>query len=261
MIPDDHALMLFRFGEKHWIEKLIQGELSFSCTGAFINQAAKTGNEVQGDKFEGIFARLEKDDIRIEKMRQLLGRDLEEIEYAPYTLLRRRSSKMKPIFCFYGYTASDALSDGKIGQIGFKTIRHDFNPKMYSGFADGLRTCNAVSNPHRFTLVIIQPKPFVDRVKISMFNEDRGFTMKRVNYSLFKLETFFIEPTTAYDELFYKFPQYEYQHETRICLQDKKFSNIFERCSINVGAFLADDFKMCHEEVYFQFNAIIEERK
>lgn len=70
MVPDDHGVILFRFGEKRWIEKIADGNLSFSCAGAFINQAKKTGNTVQGDEYEGIFARLYPDDSRIDKMKK-----------------------------------------------------------------------------------------------------------------------------------------------------------------------------------------------
>lgn len=257
MIPDNHALLLFRFGEKRWMDKLVLGELSFSCIGAFITQAIRTGNDIQGDKFEGVFARLKKDDERIAQLRLELGHDLEEIIDGSYILLRRKSAKFKPVFCFYGYTAEDAILDGNIKHTGITTIRHDFDSRMFSGFADSIKVRNVISDSHRFTIVIIQPKPFVDRVKIAMFNNGLGYTMKKVNYDLFKSETFFLEPTNSYEELFYKFSQYEYQHETRICLKDVKFSNIYERYSINIGKFLKTDYNMVHDEVFFQFNANI----
>ena len=260
MIPDDHVLILFRFGEKRWMEKLVQGELSFSCTGAFINQAKRTANDIQGDKYEGVFARLTPDDKRISKMQTVLGCDLEEIIDGQYVLLRRRSSRLKPIFCFYGYIAGDALRDGKIKNSGPTTIRHDFDSRMFSGFSDSLRICNVISDSHRFTMIIIQPKPFVDRIKYAMFRDGIRYTMKRVNYEVFKSQTFFIEPTMSYYELFYKFPQYEYQHETRICLPNLNFSNIFERYPIKIGELLEGDYYLCHEELYFEFPAIIDKK-
>lgn len=41
MIPNDNAIILYKFSEKQWIQKLLDGELSFSCAGAFIFQAKK----------------------------------------------------------------------------------------------------------------------------------------------------------------------------------------------------------------------------
>ena len=56
--------LFFKFGKYKWMKKLANGELSFSCTGNFINEAIKTGNEIQGDAFEGVFARLKNNDYR-----------------------------------------------------------------------------------------------------------------------------------------------------------------------------------------------------
>lgn len=53
MVQDENAIILFRFGEQRWIDKFIEGDMSFSCSGAFIHQAMKTGNDVQGDPLEG----------------------------------------------------------------------------------------------------------------------------------------------------------------------------------------------------------------
>ncbi len=257
MIPDDHGLLLFRFGEKRWMEKLVHGEMSFSCAGAFINQATTEENNIQGDKYEGVFARLFKDDKTILRMRALLDRDLEEIEDGHYILLRRRSSRLKPIFCFYGYTAGDLLSDGKIKHEGVANIKHYFDPKMFSGFADNIEARNVINDSHRFTLLFFQPKPFVDKVQKTMLLHGLGFKMKKINYELFESKTFLVEPTTKYDELFYKFPQNKYQHETRICLTDINLSNIFERYNVNIGSFSKDDYSIHHEKLYVESNVNI----
>lgn len=41
MIPDENAIMMYKFSENRWIKNILEGELSFSCAGAFINQAKK----------------------------------------------------------------------------------------------------------------------------------------------------------------------------------------------------------------------------
>lgn len=46
MIPNGNSLILYKFGEYIWIEKLFEGEISFSCAGKFILQAKETGNKV-----------------------------------------------------------------------------------------------------------------------------------------------------------------------------------------------------------------------
>jgi hypothetical protein len=81
--------------------------------------------------------------------------------------------------------------------------------------------------------------------------------MKPVNYDEFNKKEFFIEPTSNYEELFYKFPKYSYQYETRICMTGMKFSNIFERFSLNIGRLFKDYYNKTHEPIYVEFDTVI----
>lgn len=261
MIPDDHGLMLFRFGEKRWIEKIVDGNLSFSCAGAFINQAKKTGNTVQGDEYEGIFAKLYPDDSRIVEAERKLGNDLEEISKSGYVLLRRKSAKFKPIYCFYGYTAKDALEEANIEHLGENTIRHEFDERMFSGFSNSENIKNVLSEDRRFTMISLMPQPFVDRVKFFMALNGYGFKMGKVNYEMLSNDTFFIEPTAEYNELFYKAPEYSYQCEARICMKNMKFRNIFERFDFNIGKLKPEEYYINYDKLYFTIDAVIARRK
>lgn len=256
MIPNDNAVLLCKFGEKRWMERLAAGEISFSCPGNFAFQAKKTGNDVQGDLYDGIFARLLPDDPRIRKMKSELGRDLEQLEDGDYIILRRRSAKLKPIFCMYSYTAGDILSDGSVNSSGVHKVRHDFDEKMYSGFSESLAIKNVISDSHRFTQLTFHPKPFVEQFKKTMKVNGIKYVMKPVNYELFEQNTFFIEPTDQYDELFYKFPKYKYQLEARICLVDMKFGCIFDRKNIQIGELPSGDYWMTHNPLYMQLEII-----
>ena len=96
MVPDNHALLLFRFSEHRWINAIIEGTLSFSCAGNFVEQAMKTDNNIQGDRYEGVFARLGIMDTKIASMRRLLGSDLEEIPDGDYVSMGiRRRMRLK----------------------------------------------------------------------------------------------------------------------------------------------------------------------
>lgn len=256
MIPNGDAVLLFKFGEQRWMERLVAGEVSFSCPGNFVYQAKRTGNDVQGDIYDGIFARLEPDDPRIESMKNELGNDLEQIEDGDYIILRRRSAKLKPIFCMYSYTAGDILIDGSVDSSGYHNVRHDFDEKMYSGFSNSLEFRNVISEPYRFTQLTIQPKPFIEQFKKAMRYYGINYVMKQVNYELFEQNTFFIQPTERYDELFYKFPEYRYQYEARICLVDMKFTNIFQRKNIKMGALDPNDYRVTHTPLYLNSGII-----
>jgi len=260
VIPNDHAITVHRFGEQRWIDKVIAGELSFSCAGAFIHQAKKTGNYVQGDLHEAVFARLLKNDVRIAQMRALLGTDLEEIPDGDYVFLRRHSAKRKPIFCFYGYTAGDALDDGHIDHEGLNRIRHEFDEKMYSGFSQNIDVRNVVSDEYRFTELTVIAGALGDRVRAVMDMNGFSYKMGRIDYDIMNKDEFFIQPTSSYDELFYKHPAYKYQYEARICLFNMKLNTIFDRFALQIPPLTKDEYAKVYERTYMSFDAVIKKK-
>lgn len=234
--------------------------MSFSCAGAFVHQAQKTDNTIQGDRFEGIFARLEQDDERVALMQTKLGNDLNIIPDGDYVLLKRKSAMLKPIFCLYGYKAIDALNEaGANIHPGMNRICHRFDPKMYSGFSGDWKS-TVIADDRRFTILIMEPKPFVDHVKNALFSNRISYRMGIVDYSMRNSNTFFIEPTPSYDELYCKDPMYSYQFEVRICLYSMKFISIFDRFSLDIGAFSDKEFKIDHMPLIMYTNAKIGDR-
>ena len=260
MIPNDHAVQIFKFSEQRWIDKIIDGELSFSCAGAFINQAIASGNLVQGDPYEGIFARLDTNDKRISEMKKKLGKDLEIYEVDNKILLRRKSAKLKPIFCFYTIRIEDLLNENQIDKIGEQTLKHKFNDLLYNGFSNSLIAPNVVRNEFQFSQMAIQPQAFMARIRESMANKGLGFKMGNVDYEEFKKDTFFIEPTKEYKELFYKFPEYKYQNEGRICLKDISFYTPCQRYNLSVRPFGEESYKVSHVPITMNINAVIERK-
>lgn len=256
------APLFFKFGKYKWMKRLANGELSFSCTGNFINEAIKTGNTIQGDAFEGVFARLKNNDDRIGLMKEKLKDDLEILEDTePYVLLRRKSSKYKPIFCLYSYTYDDIYNECNNPKVGANLVQHRFHDDMYSGFAESLSIKNVLSPDEQFAQVIFsKSETLLNRLKCAMLSQDHIFKISRVNYTEFEKDEFFIEPSATYNELFYKFPQYKGQHEARICLLDMEFNGCSERYSLNIGSLSDDEYKIEHKPFYFESTVIFKKR-
>ncbi|WP_312072174.1 hypothetical protein [Anaerotignum propionicum] len=256
MIPNDNAIMLYKFGQKRWMQKILEGELSFSSPGAFIQQAKTTGNYVQGDLTEGVFARLLSSDCRVEEMKKRFGNKLEIIPDGKYLFLRRKSVKFKPIFCFFSYTAGDALKDNDISKAGKQALNFEFDERMYAGFAEDFSS-KLMIDKYRGTVLFLQPKPFIDRAKHSLKIKRIPYRLKKIQYIDMTSGEFFIEPTDNYDELYYKSNKYEYQHEVRICLTGKKFLDISERYPLKILPLSKDDYEMCFKEIYVEFEGDI----
>ncbi|WP_064091545.1 hypothetical protein [Rossellomorea aquimaris] len=257
MIPNDHAVLLFKFGSLKWMEKIRKGSMSFSCPGKYIEIAKKTGNDEQGDVNEGVFARLRKGDKKIKEMQTKLKDDLEIIDDGEYVKLRRWSSYYIPTFCFYSYRIADML-DNSITETGFQTIHHYFDDKMYNEF--GPRSVrNVLSTDNSPAYLILQVKPFIDNLMKNLALNAIGAEIRNINYSEFQKEEFFIYPTERRDELFYKFPKYAYQKEARVCLVRRPLTNIHERLNININPMNEKDAFITNNEFYFGVTADVQE--
>lgn len=229
-ITEDDVTLIFKFGEKRWIEKLVEGEISFSCAGSFISQAKHSKNQVQGDKYEAVFAKLIKSDPRINQMRLRLKNDLEEIEEGDFVYLRRKSAKLKPIFCVYSYKIEDAEADALSHKPGRQIIRHKFNPQMYNGFGS-FSARNVLREECRPVFAMFKADTFSKKIK-----QITGCEVKHINY-MDIVPGFFVEPTNEYPELFIKSKNYQDQKETRVCLPDRKLCSIADRYNVRVSRF------------------------
>ena len=241
LIPEDHALLLAKFGEYKWIKKLRDGEVSFSCPGKYIYLAQRYHNDEQGDENEAIFARLRKGDIRINHAANKLNNDLEIIDDGKYVKLRRKSSCRVPVFCFYSIIGSDLLRN--VTHTGLQDLPHHFDNKIFTSFAQKQIT-NVLNNDHIFTSLFIQPRPFIFLLTKALFRKKYGFRMGRINYTEFERDEFYIEPSKDRNELFYKFPRYYYQQEVRICLPAEQLDDIDNRLNIHMQKLADEDMPM-----------------
>jgi hypothetical protein len=261
MIKEDHAIALFKIGKKKWMDKLIDGNINFSCCGKFIEEATSQGNIIQGDALEAIFAKLKIRDPRIQELRVRFGDDLEEIYIGEFVFFRRKSALLRPIFCLYGYKAKDLIEDNKIKRSGIQSLNQSIDSRMFEGFSNKYSMNNVLSDDERFQALLIDPRGFTTRFKegvsyINKFNEtsyifdeqfkpmcvnrNMHFEMKPVNYSFYKKETFILNVTDNYEELFYKFPEYSYQREARICITNREFFDINKRYNLKTRKFTVD---------------------
>ena len=254
MIPADHAVMLYKFGQSRWINKMLNGEISFSCPGAFIRQAKLTGNIVQGDELEGVFARQRKGSAKVGLIRNKFENDLEEIVDGDYILFRRKSSRFIPIFCIYAYTANDILKEGKPKKTESKKMALEFDERIYEGFAND-KVKNVISDENRFTMTFIQPQYFKNKITVALKLNDEKYKSQYVDYRDMSKNEFYIEPTDEYPELFVKSKDYDYQHELRICLYERKFKTISQRYNLNVHKFDPDNYEVVHDKVRVEYTA------
>ena len=209
-----------KIGEKKWIKKLREGSACFSPLGDFIEQGEKTGNNEQGDKFEGVFARLKNDDPRIEEMQEKFGLDLEIIPDGEYMKLRRKSIRKIPVFCLYGFYKEDAEVVSEIANgVGNHQylLKYEFPDKMYEEF---LNSGNPNGEKKEQCEIAFSVGHFQKAIEIELDKKNVRHEVKKIKYDLPEEGEFFIEPTDEYNELIHKAPRYGYQKELRWILPD-----------------------------------------
>lgn len=204
-----------KVGEEIWIKKLLNGSACFSPVADFIEKGENENNNEQGDKYEGVFARLKKNDSRISLMEEKLRNDLEKIEDGDYILLRRKSSRTIPVFCLYGFYKEDA----KIIEQSSNIIRLKLvpSPKMYHEFLNGIDS--EQENKTAWTL-FFSLGHLQNNIQNALDDEHVNYKFTKVKYDLFDENEFFIEPTNDYSELAHKAKRLSYQKEIRWILSD-----------------------------------------
>lgn len=236
-----------KIGEEKWIKKLENGSACFSPIADYIKKGEKENNNEQGDKYEGVFARLKKNDTRIHDMEDRLKDDLEEIEDGEYILLRRKSSRTVPIFCLYGFYKEDA----QMIELSSNNVKLELIPssKMYNEFLNGVSSTEEkkVAWTLFFSLGHLQ-----HNIQTALDNKHVNYRFAKVQYDLFDGDEFFIEPTSDYPELTHKAKRLSYQKEIRWVLPNIHQSTKY----ILPYTPLKKESMGCHEgKTNFQFQA------
>lgn len=212
-------VLCMKINEKQWIEAIRDGSLCFNRVGYFIEQAEKTGNNEQGDKYEGVFARVKKTDGRIPAIRNKYADDLEIVDDDDdeYVLLRRKSSRNVPIFCAYGIPKTElSIEEGTIvkqdGEIHARA-KYYFPEKMYKGFLDN--TTNGINTSWGF---YASSGHWYEAIEKALIEKKLRYSKQIISYDLDLSGDFFVEPNDTYSELFHKRCDLSYQHEVRYIL-------------------------------------------
>lgn len=234
-LPDDKVLFYLRFDKRMWLEKVIDGELSFSCPGKHIEEARRTGNNEQGDLLEGVFARLHRSRPKIHEMKTVLGKDLEIIDDGEFVFLRRKSAKNIPIFCMYGLTVGDVNCNNNISGAGRYDVYHCSDEKIRDGFFqfDDINDPDVKKRP---AWLLLKENSFSQKVCSAAYSKNLQVYTGSVKYVDMTKE-FFITPTMDYPELMVKAERYAHQLEYRLRVPSIHLGNFYERYNFSIEGF------------------------
>ena len=145
-------------------------------------------------------------------MKELLGSDLEILPDGDYMLLRRISSCLVPIFCLYTMVASDFSN--QVVEEGINPVELQLPQKIFDEFIQHPRS-SETSIDVQIACIFFQAQPFEAEIERAVSREHLLYVKRLVDYTLKGQQEYLIEPTLERNELFFKEPRYEYQHEIR----------------------------------------------
>lgn len=209
-------VLCLKLNTEQWIRKLNEGSICFNRVGYFIEKAEGGVEDDQGDRFEGVFARLPQSDPRIDEYRNSLGDDLEIIDDNSHVFLRRKSVKRIPIFCIFGLKKEDLKCENEPvlcedGQLHVK-VKY-FIPEKMNKRLLGAETCSEdiwgfyTSSDH-----------FLSEVDRILDDNKLEYDKQIVSYDIDLNQEFELPLDDSYSELFHKRNDHDYQHEIRYIL-------------------------------------------
>lgn len=212
------AMLYVKIAEDKWAEKLKDGCAWFGTINGYIKKAEEEHNDEQGDKYEGVFARLKKGSPVIEECFDRYGDDLESFEENGFVLLRRKSSKRMCAFCVYGIhegsnleiISEEPYKDGLV----LAELRYVISKEMFEKFLNGKKV-----EDEEATGVYMSPGHLDEALQKAMERKGRKFRRGVVVYDIDLTTEFCLDLDNVvnenYGELFHKRKDLSYQNECR----------------------------------------------
>lgn len=230
-------IMTFKIINAEYIQStILSGNIYFGCAEYYAYQEL-LGNKGQGDKDEGLYARVKKSNLSyIKEQEKLHGEDLVMIENGEFLDMKLKSVINMPIYCVYSINANDLGvkcfdEPGETPKIRYRTYKFDVSKEVFGDFsAENFGIMNFLNHTDLYL-----------RVQKSLRSEGCKHILKtRIKY-VDRVDKEWICAEDHPAELFYKDNSFSYQKEGRIVVTDRKISFISEKLSnkkyraLNIG--------------------------
>lgn len=230
-------IMTFKIiNAEHICSTIQSGNIYFGCADYYAYQEV-LGNKGQGDRDEGLYARVKKSNLSyIKEQRRIHGADLIEYENAGFLDLKLKNVINMPVYCFYSINLTDPGvkyfdEPGETPKIRYRTCKFNIPKKVFEDFsAEKFGIMNFLNHTDLYL-----------RIRKSLRIEGCKHTLKRKIEYVSRVGREWVCPENHPSELFYKDNSFSYQREGRIIVTDRKISFINEEFSnkkyraLNIG--------------------------
>lgn len=220
-------IMTFKIINAEYIQStILSGNIYFGCAEYYAYQEI-LGNKGQGDKDEGLYARIKNSNfLYIKEQEKLYGEDLITVENGEFLDLKLKSVINMPIYCVYSINANDLgvkcfNEPGETPKIRYRTYKFKISKEVFKDFsAEDFGILNFLNHTDLYR-----------RIQKSLRSEGCKHILKtRIKY-VNRVGKEWICPESHPAELFYKDNSFGYQKEGRIVVTDRKISFINEELS------------------------------
>lgn len=224
-VSQNAEIMTFKIINAEYIEDtMASGNIYIGCADYYAYQE-NTGNKGQGDKDEGLYARVRKENNSfITEQERLYGTDLVKIPNGDFLDLKLKSVINMPICCFYTINASDPIvsyfdEQGETPNVKYRIYTFDIPEKVLKDFSvDNFGIINFLNHTDLYV-----------RIEKSLKAEGcRHFTKTRMRYVDRENKEWFCPENHPF-ELFYKDISFGYQREGRIIAHDRNVGFPYEK--------------------------------
>lgn len=217
---ENAEILSFKIIQNKYIETTIkEGKICLGCADFYSYQEKISRKRGQGDKDEGVFARIhEKNVLKIDELKRLYGTDLKTKRNGEFLDFKLRSVINMPIYCFYSINASDRdvdYSDHCESPEEFvRTFKFKIPKKVFEDFiGDGFENFGIMKFKNHTNILSIVADSLTTKGCTQELKEHR------INYVVReKIE--WCCPEDHPMELFYKDISFGHQKEARIIVQD-----------------------------------------
>lgn len=267
--------LLMRVGSTKSIEECYQNRtLKFSCAANWINYSIKHGNCTIGDPEECIFARLKKDDPRVEAAKDPQTSRIKDPKGQPMRSnllitmcqtqdvchLRFVPTILMPALCFYNIDMSRLVEKHKQQQF----IGIDLD-KYCTDMGNKIEECSfmLIKNPIAFYEDLYQSVPIACKKNSKILTKEMFYkpevpldpiVVNKVDYHRHKENEYFYDFSQEREEIFWKMPRYEYQSEVRFVIPGIAFKPIATTVDAKEDVLLKNKSNNISQNEEFAFN-------
>jgi len=238
---DGSSFLALKCIKRKYAELMVnQGSIRFSLPQKWVNMDLNDGNRGQGDRFEGIFEVINNsNESKHKSLLRKYGNNLSYLAEGVFNYYRLLTTMQNPTYCFY--TLKDTHLKGAKPIEGFQDFNIEIPKKLFLDFAtdSGIRCIEdwrKTKEEEQPVLVVVRN---TERFYMSLAQACKDLGIMRSSYLAHNIDYIsiqgseFVCPKNHPQELFYKDISFDYQCETRIVINSRKYRGM-ER-DINIG--------------------------